>query len=644
MKEGPADKDPAIDKDPWLKKANSAYDTSTTFSNTNWRKQWENNLRMFQSRHVQGSKYNTEAYKYRSKLFRPKTRSAIRATEAAGAAAFFSSMDVVSIQEVGQSPEQKAGAKLIKELLSHHLAQKEMHWFLTIIGGLQDAQKMGVVASYNYWKHEDREGAKKIDHPCVELYPVDQVLFHPGANWIDPVNTSPYLIRKIPMFIQDVKENEEFEDCSEDELQQALIDYNDLSSTRNRNQESPQQAKVEHIDDFSMVWVHEVILRQKGRDIIYYTLHTVKRLTKPKSLDSVYWHGERPVTMGFYIIESHRAMPPGTPELGEQLQKEGNEIVNTRQDNVKLALNKRYLVKRGAQVNLRSLLRNAAGSATIVDNTADDVRELEWNDVTRSSYEEQNRIDVDFDDLVGNFSGGSVKNNRSMSETVGGMNMIQSAAGQLTDYGLKTFSETWYEPTISQVAKLIQYYESDRTVIGVAADKAEIWEEIQQVTEELMKSDLLITVDIGVGTSNPGFRLERLISGVGAVTKIMAEAPPNMDIEEVVGEIFGYLGYKDGSRFFTEGEEKLQIEQLMQEIQRLTQELESKEQDNKAKLIMAEGKEENAMKLQEEKSKLAITLEAMKQHGADNDVRMEGIEESVQNMANLLVKNYNYGS
>ena len=601
---------PETPKDEWLDKANSAYDSSVSYANTNWRKQWENNLKMVQSRHISGSKYTTEAYKYRSKLFRPKTRTAIRNTEAAAAAAFFSSMDVVNIQPVGDSDDQKAGAVFHKELLSHRLAEREMHWFCTVIGGLQDAQKMGAVCSYNHWD----EG-----RPKVELTPIDQVLFHPGASWIDPINTSPYVIRMIAMYIQDVKGYEGWADCTQDDFNKALIDYNGLASTRNANQENPQQAKVEKIDDFSMVWVHEVIIRDKGKDKIFYTLHRAKKLTEPKPIEEIYWTGLRPITLGFYILETHRAMPPGVPELGEQLQREGNEIVNTRQDNVKLVLNKRYLVKRGSQVDLKSLLRNAAGSVTMVNNIDGDVKELEWNDITRSAFEEQNRVDVDFDDLVGGFNAGSIKNNRSLNETVGGMAMLQSSAGQVTDYGLKTFAETWLEPTLYQIAKLEQMYESDETAILIAAEKAELTMGIKDIMNKLMAQDLLLTVDIGVGSSNPGFRLERFISGISTFTEMVKSAPPGMDITEIGKELFGYLGYKDGSRFFS-AEEDPQIQELMQKVQELEQQLESKLMESKTKVAVQQAKDQAQMGRQIDQNQADITLEVLKQHGADQEV------------------------
>jgi len=62
----------------WLSIAKEAYKTSTDYLDANYRKQWEKNVSNFQSRHPSGSKYYTDAYKFRSRMFRPKTRSAIK--------------------------------------------------------------------------------------------------------------------------------------------------------------------------------------------------------------------------------------------------------------------------------------------------------------------------------------------------------------------------------------------------------------------------------------------------------------------------------------------------------------------------------------------------------------------------------------
>ena len=53
-----------MDKD-WLQLAKDAYSTSTSYVDSNYRKKWDDAIRMFQSRHPSDSKYNTESYKHR---------------------------------------------------------------------------------------------------------------------------------------------------------------------------------------------------------------------------------------------------------------------------------------------------------------------------------------------------------------------------------------------------------------------------------------------------------------------------------------------------------------------------------------------------------------------------------------------------
>jgi hypothetical protein len=60
----------------WLRLATDAFTDSTDHWENNYNSQWEDNIRMFQGRHPKGSKYNNAIYEKRSKIFRPKTRSA----------------------------------------------------------------------------------------------------------------------------------------------------------------------------------------------------------------------------------------------------------------------------------------------------------------------------------------------------------------------------------------------------------------------------------------------------------------------------------------------------------------------------------------------------------------------------------------
>ena len=153
--------DPRTESSPWLRLASDAYRQSTTYLDANFRKQWERNISLFRSSHPSGSKYGTQSYKHRSRLFRPKTRSAIRTNEAAAAAAFFSTQDIISVYPENDSDRtQRASARVIKHLLQYRLT-KTIPWFQLLIAAYQEAMVFGSVISHQYWEYKE-EKKKRI--------------------------------------------------------------------------------------------------------------------------------------------------------------------------------------------------------------------------------------------------------------------------------------------------------------------------------------------------------------------------------------------------------------------------------------------------------------------------------------------------
>ena len=287
----------------WLQLAQLAYDQSTSFMDNNYRKNWENALRHFSNRHHAGSKYNSAEYKYRSKIFRPKTRAAIRSNEAAAVAAFFSNPDTVSIESPNpDSLEQVASAEITKELVNYRL-ENTIPWFLTCIGGIQDAMKVGVVASYQDWEYEERTDVQQIpqqdqfgnpmtdpetgelmmaesvtttirkDQPRIQLLPIENVRIHPAASWINPAQSSPYLIVLWPMYVQDVKAKMQGDDpktgkkawlkLSDDQLKTGRkFVYDSTRAVREgQREEKYDQNSAKPLNEYDIVWVHQNFVR-----------------------------------------------------------------------------------------------------------------------------------------------------------------------------------------------------------------------------------------------------------------------------------------------------------------------------------------------------------------------------------------------
>lgn len=617
----------------WLRRAASAFQSSTSYMDTNYRKAWEDSIRAFHSQHPSDSKYNAPAYEKRSRLYRPKTRTIIRKNEAAAAAAFFSNMDTVTVSAEDQTnKEQLVNADIMKQLLQYRLS-KSIPWYLTVLGGIQDAQTMGVVCAHIYWDYqEDTEEVSEaqeqhdtsewdqeenpeqgdlpagaftmnslteepqvtqrvtkkvlVDKPCVDLIPVENIRISPAAKWTDPIHSSPFVIHMIPMFIMDVKakmESGEWNELSDGEISKATGVSDSTRAARQKGREEPTQQDVGDLDDYQTVWVHRNIMKHKGKDYEFYTLGTNALLSDPVPLSASVLHGKRPYEMGCCILETHRVMPSSVYQLGKGLQDESNEVVNQRLDNVKFALNKKWFAKRGRDVDIGGLVRNVPGGVVMMDDPDKDVREISWPDVTQSAYEEQNRINLDIDELLGNFNPAALMaQGAHQNSPARNMAMASGASGTMVEYLIRTYVETFVQPVLRQIVLLEQHYETDEVVLALASKASKAFQHfgVGAVTDELLRQELTLTVNVGMGATDPTAKLQKFLTAMNSYAGMAKAPPPGVNLQEVGKEIFGHLGYSDGSRFFTnDNPQVLAMQAQMQQMQQVIQQLQQKLND-----------------------------------------------------------------
>lgn len=573
----------------WLDDAVSAYEASTSFIDANYRKKWEYGLRAFQNEHAPGSKYLGEDYRGRSRLFRPKTRSVIRKNEAA-AALTLGNIDTIEFSPENPDDVQNiAAAEATKAIMRYRLS-RTIPWFHIVVGAMQDAQSVGAVCSYNYWEYEIKSvgDAYKVvkDRPCIELRPLENVRIDPAAKWTDPVNTSPYFIDIIPMYVCDVEAMMKVEDPKTGSPKWKTYERDVIRAATSLSVDSTRQIRQgksgkDVYDDerpltsHSVVWVLKYFMRDVGDDYCFYTLGNDKLLTDPKPIEEVYFHGKRPYTMGCTILEAHKAIPDSSSWISRSLQIETNDVANSRLDNVKLVLNKRYVVGRGRQVDIQSLVRNVPGSVTLATNPKEDVVPMEWGDVTQSSYVEQDRLDASFDDLVGNFSPFTRFAGSGTDETLGRAKLAQTGASTMTEYAIQTLSETYFEPTLRQLLLLEQYYETDQAVLSTAARNARLFPKfgISQITDDLIMKEVLVKINIGSGATDPQTRLQKFVGAIQTVIAVVQNAPPGANIEEITKEIFRNAGYRDGERFFSMQQQDPRLIKAMEMIKQLQSEI-----------------------------------------------------------------------
>lgn len=601
--EGPQWSDQSYD---WMRVAKESWRSSTSFFDSNYRKRIEDSIRAFNSQHATDSKYSSQAYQKRSNIYRPKARSIIRKNEAASAAAFFSNSDVVDIQAENQKDKiQLASASVLKELIQYRL-EKSIRWFQVCQGAIQDAQKTGVVCGRVYWKFEQNyKGDTKEDRPDIELIPIENIRWDPAANWLDPIGNSPYIIHAMPMYVCDVKSKmqtpdsktgmPEWRPLGDNMIKQAQDSMPDTTrAVRERGREDAYSTN-RPIQDYSVVWIQRHIHRRNGVDWEFYTLADQALLTSPQPLEVSTWHGQRDYVLGTCILETHTSMPPSVAELGKQLFDEINEVTNQRMDNVKFVLNKKWIVRRNRNVDTAGLTRNVPGGVVTADDPEGDIRELNWPDVTASSFQEQDRLNSEADELLGNFNAVNLPRTGQLADTVHGAQMLTAPSSMMTEYLLRTFVETFVLPVMKLLIKLEQHYESDDKILALAGEKAQIFQRygIAHITDNLLNQELTTRVNVGMGATDPSSKLQKFIIGISAFLNIIKGTPPGLfNVQEIGKEIFGHLGYQDGTRFMTNDNPAVQdlqmkLMQAMQFIQKLGKEIQDRTQDNQTKVEVA---------------------------------------------------------
>ena len=671
----PLDQEDSPLENRWIRLARQIFEDSTEYLDANIRYQWEKNLSLFNSNHPPGSKYNSSAYEKRSRFFRQKTRTAVRNLQAAMSVAFFTNEDVVSIDAANPNDEMNAAAAIVTQAVMQYRLTNTIPWFQTMTAALQDAAVQGVCVSHQYWDFkENRESYVEVDNannpimdesgepqiheqitaikdsPVIELISPENIRIDPAADWADPIKSTPYIVHMIPMYLQDVREkieSGEWLDVTDEELlstgQQNETD-NATRLVRDEPRMDPKENETASSDikDFWIIWVHKNVVKVEGVDYCYYTAGSDFMLTEPVPLREMYpWlrEGERPYVMGCVNLEAHKIYPSGTVELTEELQAAANDIWNQRFDNVKLAMNKRYHIRRDRNIDLDALFRSVPGGAVEMDDPDQDVRIVETRDVTGSAYAEQDRINMDFDELQGNFSTSTVQGARSLNETVGGMQLLAGNSSTLAEYTLRTFSETWVEKTLKQLLRLEQFYETDQVILAVAGQQAEqqfLRFKTDEIMDELLKQDVLLKVNVGMNATDPLRKVQNLLNGVNALAQFPGVAE-QINLPELSKEIFGQLGYKDGSRFVVIQESNPEMQELQAQLEELQMIIETDKAKTEGRMQIQAVKSAGDKEVAQIRSQTEIEKELI---GQQTDIREAEIrhQDSVTKRGELLLQ------
>ena len=657
-------------ENPWLRLARQSYESSSEWVDANLRYQWEKSLSLFNSKHPSGSKYLSSSYDKRSRFFRPKSRTAVRNLQSAMSIAFFSNEEVMSVEPRNPNDTAQAAAAIVAQSIMQYRLTNTIPWFSTMVSAIQDAAVQGICVSHQYWDFEEKEetyletdsnnepilnedGSESTvtqltsinDSPKIELISPENLRIDPAAHWEDPINTSPYVIHLIPMYVQDVvqkMDEGEWKRLSVGELLSTgeAEDDNTTRLVRDEPRMDPldTDAGYGEITDHKIVWVHKNVLKKEGVDWCFFTAGTEFLLTDPRPLHEMYpWlrDGERPYVMGCVNIEAHKLYPAGTVELTQELQAAANDIWNQRFDNVRLAMNKRYHIRRDRNIDLDALFRSVPGGAVEMDDPDTDVRVIDTRDVTASAYAEQDRINMDFDELQGNFSASTIQGARNLNETVGGMALLAGSSSTVTEYALRTFSETWVEKVLKQLLRLEQYYETDEVILALAGGEVEqeLDFNVSDVLDDLLRQDVILKVNVGIEATNPMSKINNLmtaLAGLGGIPGFMER----INLPEVAKEVFGQLGFKDGDRFIS-FEEDPRIQEMAAQLEELQGALQSEQMKLQNRVQIEQLKQQGNLQAANIKSATDLRVAQMKAQLDYIDLKLK--EEDVETRRSELI-------
>lgn len=648
-----------LDTTSWLRLVGQNKSQGRRFMQNSALASWQEAQLYYRSIHGAGSRYNKEQHKARSKYFKPKTRAAVRKNLTATANALFHSDDVLVMSAEDESnPVQRANAALLRQIINLRFSNNTMKtgvpWFETAIGARFDTQLHAVCVSKQSWIYKTRkkdvevevekpivhpdtgqqmmgmdgnpltELVKEmqtvkdvvIDRPDIELIPPENVILSPNAPWINPAQGSPYLIVIWPMQVDDVKEMMAKEgsatpwiEVDDATLMSAAYSDADIRGMKDAREGSGQASQTQKSGsdqagpDGKVIEVWETFTRRNGVDYHSWTVKDKALLSHPTPVEEVYpWaRGARPIVIGYDVLEPHVVYRQSHVASWKQSQDQINDFSNLHMDGTRQSVFPTAKVKAGRNIDFKAVQRRN-GDGVILVREQDDV---EWDRPPAppaNTYQEVNLLSNDFDEIAGIFSQNSVQSNRSLNETVGGMQMISQNANATSEFDLRVFLSTWVEPVLSQIVLLEQHYEDDENLIAIAGKAAKVFQRfgIDQITDEMLESPVTLKVDVNIGSSDPMQRLIKFKNTMGMALPFIQlgqqSGQVQMQFEEILQEIFGLAGYQNGAERFVKvdpnakpqiGPEQMQaLQQQMQQLGQENQQLKQQLQDKTGSLMI----------------------------------------------------------
>lgn len=376
----------------------------------------------------------------------------------------------------GDDDEDEMKAELLQIMTRYRvdLMDRTEDLFMQQMWAIMTMLDLGFSCAKFGWKYrKDKEGKVLDDKPDFILYPNEQVF--PDMRATLP-HRMRYIIFENYMSAEDVEEagwtTDGMETYGPDSnvvrnarFQNGPQDPQNYSDS-NTNQTYPKPGSGgtnENKPMRSTYCVKEIFYRCEGK-VIQATWSGTK-MCEPKK-DSPY--GNRiPAVIGQCLTLAHQLMGEGFPEPQEGPQESLNTTLNQRKDNTSILINGESLVDRYANVDLEALRTSRPANVILTDNP-DAVKPLLKQDSTQNAYMEAG-ADASMMDEVSGVTPGLSGMDKSQKATTSQINFQN--AGAKVNLFIGIVAQTWFRNFFTQLAYMIQRFETDETVFRVANKK-----------------------------------------------------------------------------------------------------------------------------------------------------------------------------
>jgi len=317
------------------------------------------------------------------------------------------------------------------------------------------------------------------DEPMIQNIPITDFFFDPAGTDIDDCR---YCIHRYYEDLHVLKEKQQkgfFKNVDKldkdttyiGDSETDMLTHIGLSNTENRKK------GVEILDYWTDDW--RVIVANRSV-VIYSGRNPYYHMKKPFAR----WI-DTPVPNEFYGI--------GEIEPIVHLQQELNTTRNQRIDNVSLIINKMYSIIKGSGIDPNQLISRPGGFIEV--DSHDDIQELKFQDVTKSSYQEESVIKNDIDRTLGVYdtARGSSPERRETATT---MSILADASADRFKIKTLQIENGGFHEMINQIIRLNQQFIDRPVEINIVGDDRQV------ITDKVTPEEIAGEYDIvAVGSS-----------------------------------------------------------------------------------------------------------------------------------------------